>query len=134
MAPGLHSAGVTEHVLAAGIANQRLEALGLGAQHGVSEGSETVVATARVGPGSRPTGFADADIRQPAVRFTDQLLFEEALEESVKGAGTESDRATGPLLHLFDDGVSVPLAIGQSQEDLEGKWRKWQKRKVVRWI
>jgi len=90
-----------------------------------------VIAAPGIRPGGWASRFAHLDIRQTRVGLADQLLFEEALQQRVEGSSPEPDGAPGALFDLFDNGVAVPFSVRQGEENLENKWCKWKKRKVI---
>ena len=57
--------------------------------------------------------------RGPAAALLDQPLFLHPLNGPVQRAGAEPDLAVGPGSDVLDDGVAVPLAIRESEQDVE---------------
>ena len=52
-------------------------------------------------------------------QFLDQLGGEQALDHRIESAGTEADAPARPLGDVLEDGVAVPIAIGERDEDIE---------------
>jgi hypothetical protein len=80
-------------------------------QDGTSEGQETVIAAALVGPAG----------------VGDQAKLDETGDGRVEGAGAEAQRPFGPSLDFLDHGVAVAILAGQGEQDMELMWRQWQK-------
>jgi hypothetical protein len=111
----LHGSGVAEHVLAFRDAEHAIEPLDLELEDAATERREAVVAPALV--------VVAGALRR---HFRDQPGARHPLDGTVQRAGTHADCAGGRFLNLTGDGVAVPLAAGEREQDVEDGGREWK--------
>jgi hypothetical protein len=79
--------------------------------------------------GGAAAGFGEAVVAAALVvvlgvgalfEFFDEILFEEAFDGAVEGAGTEADFAGGAFGDFLHDGIAVAVAVGESYENVKG--------------
>ena len=47
--------------------------------------------------------------------------FQQSLQIAVERAGTQMNLIVRPRKHIFDDGVAVPVLVGQGQKDMKNR-------------
>lgn len=79
--------------------------------------------------GGAAAGFGEAVVAAAFVvvfgigalfEFFDEVLFEEALDSTVEGAGAKADLAGGTFSDFLHDGIAVAVAIGEGDENVKG--------------
>src|SRR5262249_52042685 len=64
-------------------------------------------------------------------RLDEQPLLEHALNGAVQSAGAQLQLSIGPRSNVLNDGVSMPVFIGDGQQNMERRWRKRQQRSGI---
>ena len=96
---------------------------------------------ARLGLRHRRTERRDPVVAPPLVvlfrrgtlaGLDEQSLLEHALDRSVERAGAQLQLSAGARRDVLDDGVAVPVLVGQGQQDVERRGRQRQQRVDLR--
>ena len=80
----------------------------LGARHTVAERGETIVPSPLV-----------VSPRAALLDFNDEPLLDHSSDRPIERAGAQTKLAVGSCLDVLDDGVAVPLALGEGKQDVQ---------------
>src|SRR5205814_1402101 len=97
------------HAARACEANQLGETPRLGAGHRGRERRQAIV----------PPPLVVERARRTPVRFDDEPLLEHAMDGPVQGAGAKFELTIGARFDVLDDGIAMPVAIGEGEEDMK---------------
>src|SRR6476661_9749418 len=64
--------------------------------------------------------------RRPIARFDNQSLLEHSLNRSIQRPGAERQLSASPDSDVLDDGVAMPVLLGERQQDVERRRRQRQ--------
>jgi hypothetical protein len=81
----------------------------LRAQHAAAERGQSIVAAAFV---------AEIGCRA-VIRFGDETIVGEALDDAIQVASVELDQAAGPRGDLLDEAIAVALLLREGEQELE---------------